>query len=316
MDNNNLSDAMRKLYNCVSTGLGAVMLPQEVRNILDKEVAQLSMSEEGDNIVNGSLQLYYDGQESLNEVRDVYKRTCSRMLYQEMRKQVNIESVVNKAKAILDVEEEVSQEEVNEDWLIRFFNSVQDVSAEEMQILWGRILAGEIKLPNSFSLRTMDAMTKISQEEAKLFEEMSAYIVDYNGTKAILGYGELNDKYSINYGNIVLLNECGLMESSMMNLKLGVREKINPHIMYGTKFLKIDLQDNKKIEIPIYRLTRIGQDILKIIHRVYDENYFNDVALEMAKRQKRVAVFSVHNIVAFNEDSIEYEIDGEKIATE
>ena len=38
--NENFSNGLQKLYNCVSKGLGSIMIPQEVRNIIDKEAKQ------------------------------------------------------------------------------------------------------------------------------------------------------------------------------------------------------------------------------------------------------------------------------------
>lgn len=39
--NENFSNGLQKLYNCVSKGLGSIMIPQEVRNIIDKEAKQI-----------------------------------------------------------------------------------------------------------------------------------------------------------------------------------------------------------------------------------------------------------------------------------
>jgi hypothetical protein len=45
----------------------------------------------------------------------------------------------------LKKENDVSDTPVDEDWIVRFFNVVEDISDEMMQQLWGRILAGEVK---------------------------------------------------------------------------------------------------------------------------------------------------------------------------
>ena len=145
----NISNGVQKLYNCVSKGLGFIMIPREVRNIIDKEVKQINMVKIDEGIVDGVVTLHNDTEQSLTEIKELYGRTCSRMLYQEMRKQKNIENIVSEAKTILQDEEEVAKEAVNEDWLMRFFNSIQDISNEDMQKLWAKVLAGEIKNPNS-----------------------------------------------------------------------------------------------------------------------------------------------------------------------
>ena len=40
------------------------------------------------------------------------------------------------------------------------------MSSEELQTLWGRVLAGEIKSPGTFSLRTLEFLKNTSHEEA------------------------------------------------------------------------------------------------------------------------------------------------------
>ena len=209
----NISNGVQKLYNCVSKGLGFIMIPREVRNIIDKEVKQINMVKIDEGIVDGVVTLHNDTEQSLTEIKELYGRTCSRMLYQEMRKQKNIENIVSEAKTILQDEEEVAKEAVNEDWLMRFFNSIQDISNEDMQKLWAKVLAGEIKNPNSFTLRSLDTLSKITKQEATLFEELKPYIIKYRGTLAILNDDKINEKYNIFYGKIVEMSECGLIDS-------------------------------------------------------------------------------------------------------
>ena len=168
-----------------------------------------------------------------------------------MRKQKNIENVVSEAKGILMDENEVSEEEVNEDWLMRFFNSIQDISNEDMQRLWGKVLAGEIKNPNSFTLRSLDTLSKITKHEATLFEELRPYIINYRGTLAILNNREINEKYNVSYAKIVEMSECGLIDSSgSMQLTLSVAPQYPLELIYNMKLLKSNNKEEKKIIIP------------------------------------------------------------------
>ena len=41
---------------------------------------------------------------------------------------------------------------------MRFFDAVGNVSNEELQKLWGKVLAGEMQQPGSCSLRTMEVI--------------------------------------------------------------------------------------------------------------------------------------------------------------
>lgn len=296
------SNGVQKLYNCVSRGLGTFMIPREVRSIIDKEAEQIEMIDSDGGIVEEAIELYHDKKQPIEEVKALYGRTCSRMLYQEMRKQQNIENVVAKAKENLVEESQVSEEEVSEDWLLRFFNSVQDISDEDMQRLWGKILAGEIKKPNTFSLRSLDVLSKMTKREAQIFVELRPYIISYRGTWAILNDDELNKRYHISYEKILTMSECGLMDSSgIMSITLTIAPKYPLELVYDMEFFKSNNVEEKKISIPIYKLTQTGIDILNVVDEKYNKNYFHDITRHLAKKNKEIP-FSLHQIVQKNSD--------------
>lgn len=58
-------------------------------------------------------------------------------------------------------------------FFMRWRSEAKYVSEPEMQDLWGRILAGELASPNSFSLKTMDIIRNISSREANIFANMA-----------------------------------------------------------------------------------------------------------------------------------------------
>ena len=64
-----------------------------------------------------------------------------------------------------------------EDWVVRYIESVSHVTDENMQNLWGRILAGEIKSPGSFSLRALSVVSNLAEYEAKLFDSLAKHVV-------------------------------------------------------------------------------------------------------------------------------------------
>lgn len=314
--NDNYSDGIQKLYNCISKGLGKLMMPKDVREIIDKEAKQIEMIDVDGGMV-GEIVEMYPGEQPIETVKALYGRTCSRLLYQEMRKQENIEMVVDKAKALLVSEESVNSEEVDEDWVSRFFDSVQDVSNDDMQKLWGRILAGEIKQPNSFSLRCMDTLSKMTRQEAMLFESLRPYIIQYGGTWAIIKDEDLNEKYEINYEKILAMAECGLMDSSAtMTLTIKVQNQCPLKIIYGGELLKTSNEDERKIVFPIYKLTQTGTELLNIIDEKNNASYFQDVARWLAKRNGDVE-FMMHKVVCKNPDgSFQYLVSGRKIEKE
>jgi len=110
-------------------------------------------------------------------------------LIEQSNGRANIDSVrkeINVAKAILHAEEkifsedhsEVSDEKVNDDWIFRWRDYAGDVNSDEMQRLWGRLLAGEVKSPGSYSLRCMDFLRNLEQSEAKLIQTLCELSID------------------------------------------------------------------------------------------------------------------------------------------
>lgn len=93
-----------------------------------------------------------------------------RIQFQEQKRLINTKSVVYKAAQELG-NKEVPDQEPDHDWTARFFSSVQDVSSEEMQILWAKVLAGQVEKPGSTSLRTLGVLQEMDRNTAKLFEK-------------------------------------------------------------------------------------------------------------------------------------------------
>jgi Protein of unknown function (DUF2806) len=83
--------------------------------------------------------------------------------------------------AIEDVESDASttdaSSDIEDDWLNLFARLAEDKSSEELQRLFGRILAGEIRKPGSFSLRTIQLMATISRREAEQLANFLSYAI-------------------------------------------------------------------------------------------------------------------------------------------
>ena len=99
---------------------------------------------------------------------DLADRVNERIAYQEQKRLTNIGRVVGEAALELE-HKEVPATEPDHDWAARFFNEVQDVSSEEMQTLWAKVLAGEVERPRSTSIRTLGVLKDLDQATAKLF---------------------------------------------------------------------------------------------------------------------------------------------------
>ncbi|HXY37727.1 MAG TPA: DUF2806 domain-containing protein, partial [Planctomycetaceae bacterium] len=102
------------------------------------------------------------------------KRAAARVENEMLRQQSNRESIVRRAADLLP--EDVSDESVENDWVAQFFEQCQNVSDSEMQLLWAKILAGEIARTGRFSRRTLHAVNVLDKKDANLFTNYCKFV--------------------------------------------------------------------------------------------------------------------------------------------
>ena len=157
IDLNALSEPACKLIDAVSHCIGVLYEPRRIRRKAKADADAALILAEAD-----------------AERQALLKKASHRLAIQEIRRQKNIESIVN--KAIKSLPETVSSEPVDPDWISRFFDECKDVSNEELQKIWGRLLAGEVATPNSCSRKTLAILKDLSPADAELFTEFCSYI--------------------------------------------------------------------------------------------------------------------------------------------
>ena len=110
--------------------------------------------------------------------------------FQARKRVANVKSIADHAAEQLG-EMEVRDHDPDPDWAARFFDIAQDVSSEDLQKLWARILAGEVETPGRTSLRTLSILKNVSQSEAKQFEALMRYrignFIFTDGCRAVSG---------------------------------------------------------------------------------------------------------------------------------
>ena len=90
--------------------------------------------------------------------------------HQEERRQRNINTIIS--GALPDLTEKANPQDIDEDWLVHYLNKCADISNEQMQQLWSKILAGEANKPGQFSKRTIDFVTSMNQLDAGMFRSL------------------------------------------------------------------------------------------------------------------------------------------------
>ena len=241
-----------------------------------------------------------------------------RVLLMEQKRQANINNVLEVAAQSLEEGTSVSPEPVNPDWATRFFDIAQDISDETMQNLWGRILAGEVKCPKSYSLRTLDVLRNITCEEARLFEKVANYVM-YDKSYFVYYDSSFrkNGKIDLTYEEIAKLTEIGLIQAGggLVHAHLHNRQgkTITNAMAYGNYVLLIEQPSTyQEVAFPVYPLTKAGAELFQLIKVTPNDAYLKMYADRLKNDYKDLKV-SYAKLIAIDYESDEYTFSEETI---
>ena len=210
---------------------------------------------ESDNAEMGILEIGPDG------------GITQRIEFQEKKRQANIASVVRDAAADLG-DKEVPEHEPDPDWTARFFDGVQDVSSEEMQKIWAKILAGEVETPGRTSLRTLSVLRNMSRDDARMFSEIMPYQID--GFIHSEFYKEVSG--DLRGLSLIMLEESGLFFGSSVAYTLELDE-VGKRVMEccNRAIVVFGKPDQKYIIDGAKTMNRVARNLIKL-HDI-DVNY-------------------------------------------
>lgn len=245
----------------------------------------------------------------LNEVADDLLAS-GKMSYTEYYKAKNFLAIAKKADEINKAENVVlSEESYNFDWFIRLYENAGNVSEQQIQELWARILANEIKKPNSYSLLTLEKMKNMGKQEAELFKKIVSHCV-FRGYHGFLpAYDQYTESCGISYSDIMYLSEHGLMyNDAMLVLELPVVSEgdiafVSEELLI---YIKPENEQKTKVKIKQFPLTSTGREIATLVDDKLSAENFIKFAKCIKESDKKVDV-KVHKIVKLDEQGITYD---------
>jgi len=198
----------------------------------------------------------------------VVEAAARQTIEDSVRRQVNVAHAIAHAEETLrDDPQPPPNKKVDDDWLYRWRDYAGDVSAETMQHLWGRILAGELKAPGSFSLRALDFLRNLSQDEAQAIQRLSKLAIEdviWREEKPVL------EENGLPFATLLALQDLGVL-SGVESLGLERTWKSNDSTKFivalrsNGKVLLVRHDDPKKeLKLQVYLLTAIGRQILRL----------------------------------------------------
>ena len=225
------------------------------------------------------------------------EKVAQYVLARNIQKVENVEEIVSKAKQQFTADEQVPEEPVEQDWMNRFLNIAEEISDKDMQDIWGRILAGEIKKPKSYSLRTLEVMRNMSKDEAMSLMKASTFQValDLVSTEPFaLG---LMEQISLEDIGVVcgdeLVRTFTIPTSGTISFELNRKARINVYAPAGIK-----------IKFKGLKLTKAGQEIFTLIQE-HDYDIFYTNLSNVIKKSGATKV-TINEIVTWDGNQYQY----------
>lgn len=220
------------------------------------------------------------------ELNAIQQRAIDRLVYQEARKQENIESIT--AQAAVSLGETANVEELEEDWIAHFFKNCDTVSDREMQSLWARLLSGEATKPGTFSKRTVDFVASMDKKDARLFTEFCQFCWFMGDVIPLIinTESEVFNKKGINFVSLKHLDAIGLISfESVTGYRRHGFGKYAQLFYFGTPVL-IEFSKDKDNEIQTGKalLTQAGQELAQICGAQRNDEFYEYVIGEWYKK--------------------------------
>lgn len=282
-----LSQPLTKLMETVSCGVGKIYEPYHIKRMAKAKAQEIEIITAA---VNENLLLptkYENGKINVDatDIHELLQRAKIRSLFQEMNKQQNIDAIVKNAYEILEDSSWVSEEPVDQNWIARFFDSVASISNDDLRVIWGKILADEIKQPGSCSLRTLETVKNISKKEAEIFLKIIPLVLKTDDGQFLYADADIFKKYNIIFNELMQLSDCGLMDATGTIYRAYDIAKASPVTLFyrNNIFLMTTGQEAGTLSFRVCPLSTSGCELFNTLEQDADVNYFVDVSAEIWK---------------------------------
>lgn len=168
------------------------------------------------------------------------------MTYTEFYKAANFLHVAELADQVFKQDYQNKADENQKydfDWYMRFYDIVGNISDEEMQALWARILAGEIHREGTYSLQLLDILKNFTQKQAELYNRVCSHCFISGDNVYIPNDNEYLQFANITYQDILDLDALGLINSSGTT-SLSVKVQPDRPALFGNDMLRMVIEYN------------------------------------------------------------------------
>ena len=284
-----------RLLETVEKGIGGLLEPRQIRRVGNAQLeierrrelmlAQIRKEKElinqGKVVLDPTFRVMLKSENDDTISNGYIERTISSQITRMISREFNINNAIIYAEEELTNDESIPPEDiVNQDWLNQWAEYASLTFEKSLQRLWGKILAGEIKLPGKYSLRTLLFIKHINQKDAEKITRISPLVLgdfifrDPDNIEKNVPFSVLLDLQEL--GMIQGVDAMGLVEN--IDSKQG--DKFEESVVLGEKVLTVTSFGHKRklrLTLPIYRVTPLGREVFSLIDSKVDEKYILEV---------------------------------------
>lgn len=188
---------VEKLIDKVSNATGWIMIPKgNHKNFLEAEAYLIEQIKNDENMPPLAKAA------SISKVRKLIKEY------------INQQSILSIAMPYLA--DTAKPDEVDDDWMSFFFDKAKNISKDELAIIWGKVLAGEINMPGTISKSLIHILSIIDSEDASVFQKIVSFSVAIDKEKYVIlfdnKYEEIYSKIGLYQKDVLKLVDIGLFQ--------------------------------------------------------------------------------------------------------
>ncbi len=261
----NLAEPATKLIEKISGAIEGLYRPRQIRLIAKAE-------SEAEKIKARSR----------IEVVALEQRALNRMAAEQMKHQLNIESVT--AKAVPLLEDGATPKKMEDDWITNFFDKCRIVSDSDMQELWARVLAGKANCTGRFTRKTINILADLEKPDADAFTALCnfGWILQDKFTPLVYDLrAEIYNSNGVDLDAAIQLENLGLVRLERLGMnRHGFMQRCT--VFYQSRPFTLTFGQKNWLNIGVLCLTKAGEQLASICRAMPIEGFFEYVSARWA----------------------------------
>lgn len=214
-----------------------------------------------------------------------------------LREQVNMEDVLRIALEEVSKSQETQEPDgvPDDDWLAAFRNEAAQRSSEEMKYAFGRILAGEIQSPGTYSIRSVRTLGMLETQTAGLFRSFCnlvffVHMLDDARVITPSGHAAQNalESFGLSFSQLNVLQENGLIISDYHSwLEYSQFTRIPIPMSYAGRRVVLRPVEGigSSVQLHGVALTNMGRELYNVVDLEENSEYSRQLTECFAKRK-------------------------------